>query len=69
MHRTIFPVAEPVSGIGQIPIEITDTRAKEIAHAYSDGPRRNVVMSQGARWYDISHMTDAEIMKFISAAS
>jgi hypothetical protein len=46
----------------------THTRALEIAEANRNGPRRNVVMSQGNKWYDISHMTEAEIMSSVSAA-
>jgi len=65
MERTILAVEEPLSGLERMPIEISETRAKEIAQSHRKGPRRNVVMSQGNKWYDISHMTDAEIMDYL----
>ena len=66
MERTILVVDEPSIGFGRTPIEISETKAKQIADAHRNGPRRNVVMSQGDKWYDISHMTDAEIMEYLS---
>ena len=42
-------------------------RAEQIVHDHRNGPRRNVVMSKGTHWYDISHMTDAEIVESVAA--
>jgi hypothetical protein len=67
MERRILAVEEPLSALERTPIEISETRAKEIAQSYRNGPRRNVVISQGNKWYDISHMTEAEIMDYLIA--
>ena len=49
------------------PIEITKVKAQEIGESTRKGPRRNVVMSRGDKWYDIRHMTDSEIMAYVAA--
>jgi len=66
MERVILAVEEPLIGLDHTPIEVSETRAKDIANAHHNGPRRNVVMSRGDKWYDVSHMTDTEIMDYIS---
>jgi hypothetical protein len=48
------------------PIEITKTKALEIGESTRNGPRRNVVMSIGNRWFDIRHMTDEELMSYVA---
>jgi hypothetical protein len=48
------------------PIEITKAKAEEIAESTRNGPRRNIVMSLGDKWYDIRHMTDEEIMSYVA---
>ena len=48
------------------PIEITKAKAQEIAESTRNGPRRNIVMSLGDKWYDIRHMTDEELMSYVA---
>lgn len=47
------------------PIEIPEAKAQEIAEISRPGPRRNVIMSFGNKWYDIRHMSDAEVMTYV----
>lgn len=47
------------------PIEIPEAKAHEIAESTRNGPRRNVIMSFGDKWYDIRHMSDAEVMTYV----
>jgi hypothetical protein len=47
------------------PIEIPEAKAQEIAEISRNGPRRNVIMSFGDKWYDIRHMSDAEVMTYV----
>jgi hypothetical protein len=44
------------------PIEITKSQAEAIAESTRHGPRRNVLMSRGTRWYDIQHLSEAELL-------
>jgi hypothetical protein len=44
------------------PIEITKSQAEAIAESTRNGPRRNVLMSRGPRWYDIRHLSEAELL-------
>ena len=49
------------------PIEITKAKALEIGESTRNGPRRNVLMSQGDKWYDIRHMTETELLAYVGA--
>ena len=51
------------------PIEITKAKAHEMGETTREGPRRNVVMSRGDKWYDIRHMTDELLMSYVAQSA
>lgn len=49
------------------PIEITEAEAKHIMEMHSMQPRRKVTVHYGGKWYDVRHMSIADVMEFLAS--
>lgn len=49
------------------PIEITEAEAKHLMELHSILPRRKVTVHYGGKWYDVRHMSIAEVVEFLAS--
>jgi hypothetical protein len=47
------------------PIEITEAEAKHLMEMHSLQPRRKVTLHHAGKWYDVRHMSIAEVVEFM----
>lgn len=50
-----------------VPIAITEAEAKHLMEMHSTLPRRKVTLHYGGKWYDVRHMSIAEVMEFLAS--
>ena len=49
------------------PIEITEVEAKHLMEVHSLHPRRKVTLHHRGKWYDVRHMSIAQVIEFLAS--